>query len=77
MEQTYEISAQDAFRIYYGNEKFRNILSKGGFVYCENRFVINHKKYITHKDGKMVLTDYAKTHESECCLIFDLVLVTE
>ena len=75
MEQTYEISLEDSFKIYSENEKFRDVVSKGGFVYCENRFVINNEKYVMRKDGKTLMTDYARRNEIECCLIFDLVEV--
>lgn len=73
MEQTYEISFQDSFKIYRESEEFRDVLSKGGFINCENRFIINNEKYVILKEGKMELTEYARTHESECCLEFDLI----
>lgn len=73
-ELTYEISVQDGFRIYCENEEFRKILKEGNFIHCENRFVINHPKYVTFNKKEIAsLTEYAKTHESECCLVFTLV----
>lgn len=73
-EQTYEISMQDGFRIFQESEEFRKVLEPGYFIHCENRFVINHPNYVVFdKDGKASLTQYAKEHNEECCLIFNLV----
>lgn len=72
MKQTYEISIQDGFRLFMENKEFNKAIFTGGFIYCENRYVINNEKYVVHKDGKTVLTEYAKAHESECCLIFNV-----
>lgn len=73
-ELTYEISVQDAFRIYRENEEFRKFLKSGHFIHCEDRFVVAHPKYVfKNKDGVASLTEYAKTHESECCIVFTIV----
>lgn len=71
MKKTYEISFKEGIEIFRGNEEFREVLSKGQFTFCENRFVINDDKYIERRNDKIVLTEYAKNNESECCLSFN------
>ena len=74
-EQTYEISINDGFKIYKENKEFREILKSGNFIHCENRFVINHPKYVIfNKEGVASLTEYARAHNEECCLIFTKII---
>lgn len=67
--QTFSIGAIDAAIQSLTNTQIKN----GSYIYVDSHFVLNHQKYIT-KDlfGETVLTDYARTHMDECCLIFDL-----
>lgn len=70
---TYEIDIQEAFKEYKNNKEFRDYLSAGHFIHCENRFVINHSKYVRIKqEGGAELTEYAKLNEKECCVVFAL-----
>lgn len=70
---THEISAHEGFAVFEQDEKFRNFVVAGNFIHCENRFVINHPKYVRkNQDGIMFLTDYAKANEKECCIVFAL-----
>ena len=72
IEFTYDINVHEMLGLYERCDEFKKIMKIGNFIFCENRVVIRHEKYITVKDGKTVLTDYAKNNESECCLIFTL-----
>ena len=70
IEFTHEINAHEMLDLYEKDEKFKEIIKTGNFIFCENRVVLGYEKYITVRNGKTVLADYAKNNESECCLIF-------
>lgn len=70
---TFTIGVQDAIYEYAVNIKFRELLDSGNFVYVDSHFCINDSKYIRQNDnGVTELTDYARQHIDECCLIFDV-----
>lgn len=71
---TCEVSVLEGFKEFEKNEEFREFLQTGYFIHCENRFVINHPKYVVfNKEGVARLTDYAKKNEKKCCVVFNLV----
>lgn len=71
---TYEINIKEAFKEFVKNKEFKKYLETGNFIYRENRFVINHPKYVTFdKEGRAKLTDYAKKNGKECFVVFKLV----
>jgi hypothetical protein len=73
--QTYSISLSDSFFEYYANPEFAKIIDSGNFIYVDGHYVINDSKYIKRlENGSLDLTDYAKLHVDECCLLFDLKL---
>ncbi len=73
--QTYSISLSDSFFEYYANPEFAKIIDSGNFIYVDGHYVINDSKYIKRlENGGLDLTDYAKLHVDECCLLFDLKL---
>ena len=73
--QTYSISLSDSFFEYYANPEFAKIIDSGNFIYVDGHYVINDSKYIKRlENGSLDLTDYAKLHVDECCLLFDLEL---
>ncbi|HOD79129.1 MAG TPA: hypothetical protein PKI10_12775, partial [Syntrophorhabdus sp.] len=43
------------------------------YIFIDSHLCINHPKYIEYgDDGTAGLTDYARYHMEECCLVFDL-----
>jgi len=71
--QTYSISAQDAVIESVVNLELRNQLKSGDYVFVDSHFCINHPKYVNQTtDGQLFLTDHARYHIDECCLVFDL-----
>jgi hypothetical protein len=73
--QTYSISLSDSFFEYYANPEFAKIIDSGNFIYVDGHYIINDSKYIKRlENGSIDLTDYAKLHVDECCLLFDLKL---
>lgn len=70
--QTFLICAKDAVKLFTQNEKFRELISSGTYIYAEGRFCINTDEYVRRgKDGKPCLTEYARLHTEVCCLRFD------
>lgn len=71
--QTFSISAVDAAIQSFSNPELKLLTRDGSYQYVESHFVLNHPKYLTHNIlGETVLTDYARTHMDECCLVFEL-----
>lgn len=71
--QTFSISAIDAAIQSLTNPELIPLIEDGSYQYVEAHFVLNHPKYIEQDIfGQTRLTDYARTHMEECCLIFDL-----
>lgn len=72
--QTFLICAKDAVKLFAQNEKFRELISSGAYIYAEGRFCINSAEYVRHdKEGKPYLTEHARSHTEACCLRFDRV----
>lgn len=70
--QTFSISEQDAIIQSITNADLRNKINSGDYIFAESHFCINHPKYIKRTENKTHLTDYARFHIDECCLIFNL-----
>lgn len=71
--QTFSISAEDAAIQSITNPAFISLTKDGSYLYVDSHFVLNHPKYLTQDIfGQTVLTEYARTHMEECCLVFDL-----
>lgn len=71
--QTYSISLSDSFFEYCTNPGFAKLINSGNFVYVDGHYVINDPKYIKNSEDESIdLTDYAKLHVDECCILFDL-----
>lgn len=71
--QTFSIGAEDAAIQSLTNPTLISLIKDGSYQYVDAHFVLNHPKYVTvNLFSETVLTDYARTHMDECCLIFDL-----
>jgi hypothetical protein len=71
--QTFSIGTQDALFEYATNPGFRELVNSGKYVYVDAHFCINDSKYIRQDiDGYAQMTDYARQHIDECCLVFDI-----
>ena len=70
--QTFLIGAKKAVKLFAQNEKFRELISSGAYIYVEGRFCVNKAEYVRRgEDGKPCLTEYARLHTEVCCLRFD------
>ncbi len=58
---------------YLSSDALSCLMNTGCFAYVEDKVCLNEDKYIQRVDvGTMRLTDYAKTHEEECFLQFQV-----
>ncbi|SFS08733.1 ImmA/IrrE family metallo-endopeptidase [Anaeromicropila populeti] len=71
--QTFSISIKDAIVESIFKSELKEKLSSGNYLYVDSHFCFNHPKYIQfNENGTTELTDYARFHMEECCLVFDL-----
>ena len=70
--QTYTIDEQDAIREYLRNTDFRSILDTGLFIFAENHYCLNTRKYVyVDHNGFFHLTREAHENMAACCLVFE------
>ena len=73
--QTFTISGQDAAIQRMINPALRSLTGDGDYLFIENHFVYNAPLYVGRDAGGHVqLTDYARAHMDECCLVFDMTI---
>ena len=71
--QTFSISARDAAVERFLNIDLREMVNSGDYIFVDNHYVYNAPLYVQQDDnGKLDLTDYARSHIDECCLVFDM-----
>lgn len=68
--QTVTIDVAAALDLYCKDEAFRKTIQSGSYQYVDGHFCRSDRKYIYRYQNKLRLTNYAKTHMDECCLIF-------
>jgi transcriptional regulator with XRE-family HTH domain len=72
-DQTFSISIKDALVESVFNPELKRKLESGNYLFIDSHICFNHPKYINiNEEGETVLTDYARIHMDECCLVFDL-----
>ena len=72
-QQIYAISFAEAAEEYQRNPRFTKLVETGRYLYVENYFCIRDEAYITFgSDGSVHMTEYARCHLSECCLLFEM-----
>ena len=74
--QTFAIDRKSYEKVLNTNEDFADMIHQGLFVYAECFVVINDPLYVKESDdprmdGEIVLTEYAREHADECCMIFE------
>lgn len=73
VNQTFSISAQDAGVERFLNPELKELTKSGDYLFVDNHFVYNAPLYVDrHENGQLILTEYARTHMDECCLVFDM-----
>lgn len=71
--ESFSISAYDAALLKYTSQPFREKIEKSEYIFVDSHFVLNLPLYV-EKDifGVQRLTNYARKHMEECCLVFEL-----
>ena len=69
-DETFIIDENSYKNLYEGNLDFRGLIDSGRYLYIGYVVCINDLKYISAKDDEIKLTNYARDHADECCLIF-------
>ena len=78
VNQTFSISAQDAAIERLVNPELRRLTETGDYLFIDNHYVYNAPLYVRpDADGRLDLTDYARSHMDECCLIFDMKITSQ
>ena len=77
INQTFSISTQDAALQRFTNLDLRKLTDNGDYLFVENHFVYNAPLYVRYgEQGSLELTDYARAHMEECCLVFDMTITS-
>lgn len=77
VNQTFSISAQDAAIERFVNPELRKLTESGDYLFIDNHYVYNAPLYVQpDEDGRLDLTDYARAHMDECCLVFDMKITS-
>lgn len=72
-KQTFTIGVRDVAIQRMVNREFAQLLQDGEYIFVENHMCFNSPKYITYDElGNTILTEYARLHVDECCLVFDI-----
>lgn len=73
VNQTFSISAQDAGIERIINRELNELTKSGDYLFIDNHYVYNAPLYVDrHENGQLIMTEYARTHMDECCLVFDM-----
>ncbi len=73
VNQTFSISAQDAGIERILNRELNELTKTGDYLFIDNHYVYNAPLYVDrHENGQLIMTEYARTHMDECCLVFDM-----
>lgn len=78
INQTFTISIQDAAVQRFMNPELREKTANGDYLFVDNHYVYNAPLYVVYgEDGKLELSDYARAHMDECCLVFDMAITSK
>lgn len=69
---------QDAAVQRFVNPELRKLTENGDYLFIDNHYVYNAPLYVEPgENGKLELTGYARAHMDECCLAFDMAIVSK
>lgn len=78
VNQTFSISSQDAAVERFINQDLRKLTESGDYLFIDNHYIYNAPLYVQYdEDGRLDLTDYARSHMDECCLVFDMKITSK
>ena len=60
------------------NPELREKTANGDYLFVDNHYVYNAPLYVVYgENGKLELSDYARAHMDECCLVFDMAITSK
>ena len=69
--ETFSLNERDYHFLYTMNPDFRSLITEELFVYADGFACIKDEKYVfLNEYGSYSLTEYARDHVDECCLVF-------
>lgn len=75
--QTFSLKYDDFIALLDSSEELRHKLSGENYVYVGSHVIKNDSKYLYETiNGEVNLTDYARYHMDECCLPFNVKLMS-
>lgn len=78
VNQTFSISVQDAAIERFVNQELRKLTESGDYLFIDDHYVYNAPLYVQYdENGRLDLTDYARSHMDECCLVFDMKITSK
>lgn len=73
LNQTFSLSTQDAAVLRMLDPNLQAKTDNGDYLFVDNHFVYSAPLYVDYgESGNLALTDYARAHMDECCLLFDM-----
>ena len=67
---SFVIDRRSTFFIYETNERFREAMESGRYVYADGHIVLNDERYVRRTAKGLRLTPWANAHVDACCLRF-------
>ena len=74
IQYTYTIGFEELRSVFDNNEELKTEVQEGLFLYVDGHLVFNSRKYCSEDHGKLMLTDYARSHIEQCCIAFAIEL---
>ena len=69
---SYVISEKDAERLYHTDPVFKKAVDSGRFSYVEGHYCYNDPKFIAKSGNYFYMTDNARKHMEQCCILFHI-----
>ena len=67
---TYDISVAELVHLYENDDRFREEVDQGIYIYTEGHLCLRGEKYITYGADEPKLTEWARNHIDKCCILF-------
>lgn len=74
---TYTIDIENLRTIIDKNDELKKKVEEGLFLYVDGHLVFNSCRYCNEDNGKLLLTDFARTHIELCCIAFEIEMPSE
>lgn len=72
-DQTYTIGMEDLVAIVNDNPDLQDMVYRGLLQYVDGHLVLNDPEFIDRSGDKVCLTEYARKHIEQCCVVFTCV----